>query len=84
MNISLMLIDFTSLFIRLQKPHVIIGLILAILGLATIFLARRIAFVARKEENKNKPIENTNKTYISIKAFGLVMLLISLILMVFE
>jgi uncharacterized membrane protein len=84
MNIGLMLLDFTSFLIRLQKPHVITGLILAIVGLATIFLARRIAFVARKEENKDKPIENNNKTYITIKAFGLVMLLVSLIVMVFE
>ena len=84
MNITFMLVDFTSLLIRLQKPHVIVGLILAILGLASIFLARRIAFVARKDEEKDKPIENNNKTYIGIKAFGLVMLLVALILMVFE
>lgn len=84
MNISFMLIDFTSFLIRLQKPHVIIGLILAVLGLATIFLARRIAFVARKEEEKTKPIENNNKVFLTIKAFGLVMLLVSLIIMVFE
>lgn len=84
MDIRLMLIDFTSLLIRLQKPHVIVGIILAVLGLASIFLARRIAFVARKEEEKEKPIENNNKTYITIKAFGLVMLLVALIMMVFE
>lgn len=84
MGVSFMLLDFTSFLIRLQKPHVIVGLILAVLGLATIFLARRIAFVARKEEEKDKPIENDNKVFITIKAFGLVMLLVSLIIMVFE
>lgn len=84
MDIRLMLVDFTTFLIRLQKPHVITGLILAILGLATIFLARRIASVARKEEDKNKPIENNNKVFIIIKVFGLIMLLVSLVIMVFE
>lgn len=84
MDIRLMLIDFTSFLIRLQRPHIITGLILAVLGLATIFLARRIAFVARKEEDKDKAIENNNKVYVTIKALGLVMLLVALIIMVFE
>lgn len=84
MNINFMLLDWTSFLIRLQRPHVIIGLILAALGLATILLARRIAIVARKEEDKDKPIEGNNKVYVTIKAFGLIMLLISLIIMVFE
>lgn len=84
MDIQFLLLDFTSFLIRLQKTHVLIGLILAVLGLATIFLARKIAFVARKEESKSKPIENDNKVYLGIKIFGLVMLLVALIIMVFE
>lgn len=84
MSISFLLLDFTSFMIRLKKPHVLIGLILAVLGLAIIFLARKIAFVARKEENKDKPITNDNKIYLGVKIFGLIMLLVSLIIMVFE
>lgn len=84
MSVSFLLVDFTSFLIRLQKPHVLTGLILAILGLSTIFLARRIAFVARKEEDKDKPISNDNKVYLGIKLFGLIMLLVALIIMVFE
>ncbi len=84
MNISLMLIDFTTFLIRLQKPHVITGLILAILGLATILLAKRIASVARKEQDRDKPIESNNRVLIIVKVLGLTMLLVSLIIMVFE
>lgn len=83
-NFAMLAVDFTGLIVRLQKPHVMVGLILAALGFATVLLARRIASVARKEEDKTKPIENTNKLYIALKAFGLVMLLVALIIMVFE
>jgi Na+/H+ antiporter NhaD/arsenite permease-like protein len=79
-----MLIDFTTFLIRLQKPHVITGLILAILGLATILLAKRIASVARKEQDRDKPIESNNRVLIIVKVLGLTMLLVSLIIMVFE
>lgn len=83
-NFAMLAVDFTALLVRLQKPHVMVGLILAGLGFATVLLARRIASVARKKEEKSKPVENTNKVYIALKAFGLVMLLVSLIIMVFE
>ncbi|MDD4110233.1 MAG: hypothetical protein PHS54_01620 [Clostridia bacterium] len=81
MNINFMLIDFTAFLLRLQEPHVIIGLILAVLGLATVFLARRITRVARKAEDRDKPVENNNKVYITIKAFGLILLLVALIIL---
>ena len=83
-NIFLAGINFTNLLVRIQKPHVMIGLILAAIGFATILLARRIARVARKEELRDQPVENNNKVYVTIKAFGLVMLLVALIIMVFE
>ena len=56
MNIKFLLIDFTAFLLRLQETHVIIGLILAALGLSTIFLARRIARIARTEEDREKPV----------------------------
>ena len=77
-------VDFTNFVARIQKPHVIVGLILAVLGFATILLARRIASVARREENNDKPVESDNKVYILLKAVGLVMLLVALIILVFE
>lgn len=84
MNFSMLAFDVTNLIVRISKMHVMIGLILAAIGFATILLARRIARVSRKEENRDKPVENNNKVYIAIKAFGLVMLLVALIIMVFE
>ncbi len=82
LNFSLLALDLTSLIDRIQKPHVITGLILAILGFAIVLLAKRIAMVARKD--KSKPVENDNKLYITLKALGLVMLLVALIIMIFE
>ena len=55
---------------------------MAILGFAIILLAKRIAMVARKD--KSKPVDNDNKLYITLKALGLVMLLVALIIMIFE
>lgn len=77
-------VDFSSFLTRIQKPHIIIGLILAALGFAVVLLARRVASVARKEQFRADPVENTNKVYLTLKAFGLVMLLVSLIIMVLE
>lgn len=83
-KLSLLGIDFSSFIARIQKPHVMIGLILAVIGFAIILLARRVATVARKEELRSLPVENNNKVYITLKALGLVMLLVALIIMVFE
>ena len=74
----------SNLVDRLVKPHVIVGLVLAVLGVALAFLARRIASVARKAENRKLPVENTNKVYLTLKALGLVFLLVALIIMMFE
>ena len=84
LKIMLGAIDFGSFIARIQKPHVMVGLILAVIGFALILLARRLASVARKEELRDLPVENDNKVFITIKAFGLVMLLVALIIMVFE
>lgn len=76
--------DFTNFIVRIQKTHVIVGLVLAALGFATILLAKRIASVARKEELRNLPVDGNNKVYLILKAAGLVMLLVALIILVFE
>ena len=83
-NFVFMAADFTNFVARIQKPHVIVGLILAVLGFATILLAKRIASVARRQENKNIPVDGNNKVYILLKALGLVMLLVALIILIFE
>lgn len=75
---------FSNLVDRLSKTHVIIGLVLAAIGFALSLLARRIAGYARKAEDRALPVENNNKVYITIKAFGLVCLLVALIIMMIE
>ena len=69
---------------RLSKTHVIVGLVLAIIGFALALLARRVASVARPEEERKLPVENNNKVYLIMKAFGLIFLLVALIIMMFE
>ena len=69
---------------RITKTHIIVGLVLAILGFALTLLARRIASVARPKEDRNLPVENSNRVYLLIKGLGLVFLLVALIIMMFE
>ena len=68
---------FVDLLTRLAMPNVITGLVLAALGLAITFLARKIARVVRKE----KEIPNNDNVYLICKALGLVMFCVALIVM---
>lgn len=74
----------SNLLDRISKTHVIVGLVLAVLGVSLALLARRIASVARPQEQRKLPVENTNKVYLVLKALGLVFLLVALIIMMFE
>ena len=65
---------FVDLLTRLAMPNVITGLVLAALGLAITFLARKIARVIRKE----KEIPNNDNVYLICKALGVVMVLVAL------
>ena len=49
MSFSMLALDFTNLIVRITKTHVMIGLILAAIGFATILLARRIASTGREK-----------------------------------
>ena len=71
---------FVDLLTRLAMPNVITGLILAALGLAITFLARKIARVIRKE----KEIPNNDNVYLICKALGLVMICVALIVMIIQ
>lgn len=53
----------------LAEPLVLIGLVLIALGIATAFLARRIARVARQSNN----IANNDKVFLFFKILGLLM-----------
>ena len=69
---------FVDLLTRLAMPNVITGLILAAVGLAITFLARKIARVIRNK----KQIENNDNVYLVCKALGLVMICVALIVMI--
>ena len=71
---------FVDLLTRLAMPNVITGLILAALGLAITFLARKIARVIRK----GKDIPNNDNVYLICKALGLVMICVALIVMIIQ
>lgn len=71
---------FVDLLTRLAMPNVITGLVLAALGLAITFLARKIARVIRKE----KDIPNNDNVYLICKALGLVMICVALIVMIIQ
>jgi len=60
-----------SLIQFLNKPLVIIGLILLSFGIATAFLAKRVTRVARQ---KNE-IENSDRIYLTFKIIGLLLIL---------
>ncbi|MEG1751961.1 MAG: hypothetical protein RR140_02840 [Clostridia bacterium] len=64
----------------LKNINVIIGLILAILGLAVLLLARKITKKIRKEKN----IEKMDNLYLIIMAFALVLVVAGLIITVFR
>ena len=83
LNNLFLLNALTALTERLSRVHVIVGLVLAILGFSLTLLARRVASVARPEEERKLPVENNNKVYLIMKAFGLIFLLVALIIMMF-
>ena len=71
---------FVDLLTRLSMPNVITGLILAALGLAITFLARKIARIIRKKTD----IDNNDHVYLICKALGLVMICVALVVMIIQ
>lgn len=58
------------------KANVIIGIICACLGVASLIVARRFAQAVDKSETVTK----SSKAYIGARVFGLVMILVGMIL----
>ena len=63
----------------LGQELVIVGMILAAIGLAFALLAKRITKVVRKSGE----IEATDPVMLSLKAFGLICIVVALVLMIF-
>lgn len=65
---------------RLQLEKIYLGIVFAILGLASAMLARRIARVVRKTNN----IEDNDKVMLTFKTIGLMLIFLALILMMIK
>ncbi|MBE5757753.1 MAG: hypothetical protein E7345_02340 [Clostridiales bacterium] len=69
-----------SLLLRLRMPAIIVALACAIVAVALVMLARRIARAVRKSDN----IQDNDTVLITLKAIGLVLLFISVLIIVFR
>ena len=71
----LMFIDFWT---RLTQTNLIIGLILAILGLGLVLLSGKIVKSYKKAEDE----ESKNHTLLILRGFGLVFIMIAMFIMI--
>ena len=55
----------------LSRPLIVVGLILIIIGLATVILSKRITRVARQTNN----VSNSDRIYVFLKVLGLILML---------
>lgn len=73
--------EFLERFLeRIQMPNVIVGLVLAMIGLGAVLLARRITRAVRKTDK----IDTSDHVYLWIKGFGLVALCVAMIIMIIK
>lgn len=71
----LLFIDFWT---RLTQANVMIGIVLAVIGLAMILLSRQIVEVVKKV----KIVERDDHMLMVIRGFGLILILISMFVMI--
>ncbi len=69
----LMFMDLDEWF---SNPMAVVGVALAAVGLAMALIARRVTVAVRGTKN----IKNDDKVFLSIKVFGLVVILVGLVL----
>ena len=69
-----------SLLRRLQDPAIIAALACAILAVALVILAKRVARMVRKSD----VVQENDNVLISLKAIGLILLFISVLIIVFR
>ena len=69
-----------SLLVRLQMPAIMVALACAIIGVAIVILAKRIARAVRKSDN----IQDNDNVLIALKAIGLVLLFVAVLIIVFR
>ena len=69
-----------NLLIRLQMPVIIVALVCAIVGVAIVFLAKRIACVVRKSDD----IKDNDNVMLAFKAIGLILLFVAVLIIIFR
>ena len=69
-----------NLLIRLQMPVIMIALGCAILGVAIVFLARRITCVVRKSDD----IKDNDNVLLALKSIGLIFLFVAVLIIIFR
>ena len=77
------MLDFllsTSLLERLTMTNVILGIVLAIVGVSFSLIATRFARMVRRTSN----VDPNDRLIITFKSFGLVLILVALIVIVIE
>ena len=77
MNIAFLMVPLLE---RLSQVNVIIGIVLAAMGIAIAILARRIACAARKT---NK-VPNDDSIMIATRVIGLIFIVVALVVMIIQ
>lgn len=65
---------------RFAQPNVIVGIILLVIGVLVAIFAKKITKLVRKSDK----IEPNDKVMLTLKAFALLVILISLIVIIIE
>ena len=74
------LLAFVDLLTRLNQVNVIIGIILAVVGLSVIFLAKRFTVAVRKTDD----VDDNDKLYVTLKMIGLILVVAGMIVQVVQ
>ena len=74
------LLLFDGFVERLSQANVLTGIILAILGFALVFLAKKITRIARKTVD----VKDNDPIYLTCKLVALIMILVALILTIIQ
>ncbi len=72
------LLAFVDLLTRLNQINVIIGIILAVVGLSVVFLAKRITVSIRRTDD----VSDDDKVHVTLKIIGLILVIAGLIVQV--
>ncbi len=74
------LLAFVDLLTRLNQVNVIIGIILAVVGLSVIFLAKRFTVAVRKTDD----VDDNDRLYVTLKMIGLILVVAGMIVQVIQ